>query len=143
MCIPQVGCFSLTVLWWTSLMTTLMVSSPAAADPVADFYKGRTISLIIGSGEGGGYDISGRLAAEFLGRYVPGHPTVVPQNMPGAAGIRAAEYMFRAAVQDGTVLSIPQPTVLINKRVDPVAPYEPEGFNWLGRFSTLKTYGVV
>jgi tripartite-type tricarboxylate transporter receptor subunit TctC len=120
-----------------------MVSSPAAADPVADFYKGRTVSLVIGSGEGGGYDISGRLAAEFLGKYIPGHPTVVPQNMPGAAGIRAAEYMFRAAAQDGTVLSVPQPTVLINKFLDAGALYEPEKFSWIGRFATLKTYGVV
>jgi tripartite-type tricarboxylate transporter receptor subunit TctC len=125
------------------LAAVVLAPFTALADPVADFYKGRTINLVIGSGEGGGYDISGRVAAEFFGRYVPGHPTVVAQNMPGAAGIRAAEYMFRAALQDGTVLSVPQPTVLINKLVDPAAPYEPERFNWLGRFSTLKTYGLV
>ena len=125
------------------VMLALLAPTAAAADPVADFYKGRTISLIIGSGEGGGYDISGRLAAEFLSRYIPGHPTVVPQNMPGAAGIRAAEYMFRVAAQDGTALSLPQTTILMNKLVDAGALYQPEKFSWIGRFSTLKTYGVV
>ena len=130
---------------WRAVFALLTVLAPvaAAADPAADFYKGRTINLIIGSGEGGGYDISGRLAAEFLSRHIPGHPAVVPQNMPGAAGIRAAEYMFKVAARDGTVLSVPQPTILMNKLVDTAAPYEPERFGWIGRFSTLKTYGVV
>ena len=62
----------------------------ATADPVTEFYKGKTISLIIASGEGGGYDISGRLTAEFLSKYIPGHPTVIARNMPGASGMRAA-----------------------------------------------------
>jgi tripartite-type tricarboxylate transporter receptor subunit TctC len=124
-------------------LLAMLASTAAAADPVADFYKGRTITLIIGSGEGGGYDISGRLAAEFLSRYIPGHPTVVPQNMPGASGIRAAEYMFRVAAQDGTAISVPEPSVLMNKVLDARALYEPEKFSWIGRFSTLKTYGVV
>src|ERR1700757_2472117 len=108
-----------TERWWTALVVpAVLASTTALADPVADFYKGRTINLIIGSGEGGGYDISGRLAAEFLSRTIPGHPAVVPQNMPGAAGIRAAEYMARVAAPDGTVLSVTQPTILINKIVD-------------------------
>jgi tripartite-type tricarboxylate transporter receptor subunit TctC len=125
------------------VVPAVLASTTALADPVADFYKGRTINLIIGSGEGGGYDISGRLAAEFLSRTIPGHPAVVPQNMPGAAGIRAAEYMARVAPQDGTVLSVPQPSILINKIVDTAALYSPEKFNWIGRFSTLKNYGVA
>src|SRR5947209_19364582 len=84
----------------------------AAAESVADFYKGKSINLIIASGEGGGYDISGRLLAEFLPKYIPGHPTVVARNMPGASGMRAADYMANVATADGTVISIPQPTML-------------------------------
>jgi tripartite-type tricarboxylate transporter receptor subunit TctC len=130
--------------WWAALIVpAVLASTQAPADPVADFYKGRTINLIIGSGEGGGFDIGGRLAAEFLSRTIPGHPAVVPQDMPGAAGIRAAEYMARVALQDGTVLSVPQPSILINKIVDGTALYAPEKFNWIGRFSTLRNYGVV
>ena len=115
----------------------------ATADPVADFYKGKTISLIIASGEGGGYDISGRLTAEFLAKYIPGRPTIIARNMPGASGMRAADYMYNVAAQDGTVISIPQPTLLLNKVVDPTARYEPQGFTWLGRLGALQTYGVV
>jgi tripartite-type tricarboxylate transporter receptor subunit TctC len=116
---------------------------PAAADAVTEFYKGKTISLIIASGEGGGYDISGRLTAEFFSKYIPGHPTVIARNMPGASGMRAADYMYNVAPQDGTVISIPQPTLLLNKVVDPAARYEPQGFTWLGRLGALQTYGVV
>jgi tripartite-type tricarboxylate transporter receptor subunit TctC len=128
-----------------AVAAAVMLALPvtASADPVADFYKGNTINLIIGSGEGGGYDIAGRLAAEYLPRFIPGNPYIVPRNMPGASGMRAADYMFNVAPQDGLTISLPQPTILINKVLDAAARYEPQRFNWLGRLATLKTYGVV
>ena len=86
---------------------------------------------------------AGRLTAEFLSKYIPGHPTIIARNMPGASGMRAADYMYNVAAQDGTVISIPQPTLLLNKVVDPAARYEPQGFNWIGRLGALQTYGVV
>jgi tripartite-type tricarboxylate transporter receptor subunit TctC len=119
------------------------IAAPVAADPVAEFYKGKTVSLIIASGEGGGYDINGRLMAEFLSRHIPGHPTVIVRNMPGASGMRGADYMYNVAPPDGTVISIPQPTLLLNKVVDPSARYEPQGYGWVGRLGELQTYGVV
>jgi tripartite-type tricarboxylate transporter receptor subunit TctC len=128
-----------------AISTMLLAATVAAAtaDPVTEFYKGKTISLIIASGEGGGYDISGRLTAEFLSKYIPGHPTIIARNLPGASGMRAADYMYNVAAQDGTVISVPQPTLLLNKVVDPAARYEPQGFNWIGRLGALQTYGVV
>jgi tripartite-type tricarboxylate transporter receptor subunit TctC len=127
------------------IASAMLCAAPiaAAADPVAAFYKGKTISLIIASGEGGGYDISGRLTARFLSKYIPGHPNIIAQNMPGASGMRAADYMYNVAAQDGTVISIPQPTLLLNKVVEPAARYEPQGFHWIGRLGALQTYGVV
>ena len=130
------GCAASAVL----LLATVAV---ATADPVAEFYKGKTINLIIASGEGGGYDISGRLTAEYLSKYIPGHPTIIARNMPGASGMRAADYMYNVAAQDGTVISVPQPTLLLNKVVDPAARYEPHRFNWIGRLGALQTLGVV
>ena len=115
----------------------------AAAESVADFYKGKSINLIIASAEGGGYDISGRLIAAHLSRYVPGHPAVIPRNMAGASGMQAADYMYNVAAQDGTVICIPQPTMLLNKVVDHSARYEPQGFGWVGRLASLQTIGVV
>jgi tripartite-type tricarboxylate transporter receptor subunit TctC len=126
-----------------SAMLLAAIVGGAAADPVAEFYKGRTISLIIASGEGGGYDISGRLTAEFLSKHIPGRPVVIARNMPGASGMRAADYMYNVAPQDGTVISVPQPTLLLNKVVDPAARYEPQDFAWIGRLGTLQTFGVV
>src|SRR5262245_14460988 len=90
----------------------------ASAESIADFYKGKTISLIIASGEGGGYDISGRLVADHLSKFIPGHPSVIARNMPGASGMRAADYMHNVAAPDGTVVSIPQPTMLLNRVID-------------------------
>jgi tripartite-type tricarboxylate transporter receptor subunit TctC len=124
-------------------MLLAAMDATAMAETVAEFYKGKTISLIIASGEGGGYDISGRLTAEFLSKYIPGHPTIIARNMPGASGMRAADYMYNVAPQDGTVVSIPQPTFLLNKVVDATARYKPQNFNWIGRLGALQTYGVV
>src|SRR5215208_4099717 len=77
-------------------------AAPALADPVADFYKDKTISLIISTGVGGGYDRTARALARYLTKYVPGNPTVVPKNMPGAGNVLAANYMANVAPKDGT-----------------------------------------
>lgn len=115
----------------------------ASADPIADFYKGKNISLIIGSGEGASYDIVGRLVAQHLQRYIPGRPTIVPRNMPGASSVRATEYFYNAMARDGTSLAFVQPTVVLNKITDPSAKYEPQEFKWLGRVGEVVTVGVV
>src|SRR5712671_2097143 len=126
-----------------SAMLLAATVATATADPVTEFYKGRTISLIIASGEGGGYDINGRLAAAFLSKHIPGHPTIIARNMPGASGMMAADYMFNVAAPDGTVISIPQPTMLLNKVLDASTRYAPQGFTWIGRIGSLQTFGVV
>ena len=76
----------------------------AAADPVEDFYRGKTLDLIIPTSPGGDYDIRGRMIARFMGRYIPGHPNIVARNMPGGVGIVAANHMAKIAPRDGTVL---------------------------------------
>src|SRR5689334_20815280 len=108
-------------------------STEGRAQADADFYKDKTIQLIIGTGEGGGYDLSARLVAQFLPDYIPGHPTVVPRNMPGAGSIAAVEYVYNIAPKDGTVIGIAQPTFLLEKFNDPKRKYEPEKLTWIGR----------
>src|SRR5215203_1237570 len=110
---------------------------------VADFYRGKTISLLVGSGEGGGFDLSGRLTAQFLNRYIPGNPTTVVQNMPGASGLRVAEYIYNVAPRDGTVIAITQPSVVQHKVVNPSARFNPVDYTWIGRLGSFVTYGVV
>ena len=84
---------------------TLLPAKPAAAQSVADFYRGKTLRMLIGYGPGGGYDIYGRLVAEFLPRHLPGNPTIIAQNMPGAGSFVAAKYMYEVAPKDGTAFA--------------------------------------
>ena len=75
---------------------------PAQAQSVADFYRGKTVNVLIGVGVGGEYDLQARMVARHLGKHIPGSPTVVPQNMIGAGGIKMANYLFAQAARDGT-----------------------------------------
>ena len=91
--------------WVRALAALSMFGSVAAqADGLADFYKGKQVTLVVGYGPGGGYDIYGRIVAQFLGKYIPGNPTVIVQNMPGAGSLRAANYIYASAPKDGTVI---------------------------------------
>jgi tripartite-type tricarboxylate transporter receptor subunit TctC len=86
------------------LFATIALGGAASAqNAVEELYRGRQINLIIGYGPGGGYDMVGRLLARRLGRYLPGHPTIVAQNMPGAGSLRAVNYLYSVAPRDGTL----------------------------------------
>src|SRR5258708_6346350 len=89
---------------WTAIALSLMLglAPQLRAQSIADFYRGKTLHVLIGYGEGGGYDIYGRLAAEFLGRHLPGNPTIIAQNMPGAGSFKAVNYLYEGAPKDGT-----------------------------------------
>ena len=105
----------------------------AAAEPVADFYKGKTISMVISSGAGGGYDTLARTVARHIGKHVPGNPNLVPRNMPGAGGIVASKHMYTQAARDGTVMG----TVMNNAPLEPLfgtkeADYDATKLNWIG-----------
>ena len=109
----------------------------AAAQPAQDFYKDSTINLYIGFPAGGGYDIYGRLVAKHLGGHIPGNPKIVPQNMVGAGGIRAANYLYSAAPKDGTALGIipdtaPSEELLGTQGV----AYVSKNLNWIGRITS-------
>src|SRR5256885_16932263 len=80
-----------------------LFSYSAAADEVADFYKGKTVSLVVGHEVGTGFDIYARTLARHLGRHIPGNPAVVVQNMNGASGLTAANWLYNIAPKDGTV----------------------------------------
>jgi len=81
-------------------------AGPALGDPVADFYGGKTIRVLIGVGEGGGFDLQARLVGRHIRSHLPGQPNVLPQNMAGAAGMNAANYLYNAAPKDGTAIGM-------------------------------------
>src|SRR5438309_1905081 len=86
-------------------LAVIALSAPLAlAQSVADFYKGKTITLILTSGAGGGYDALARTLAPYLTSHIPGNPMVIVKNMPGAGGLTAANYLYNVAVKDGTVV---------------------------------------
>jgi tripartite-type tricarboxylate transporter receptor subunit TctC len=87
-------------------MSCLLSTHTAAADPVADFYHNRTVSLVIGFGVGGDDDLWGRLVGKHLGRHIPGNPAVTVQNLPGAAGLVLMNRLANAAPRDGTVIAM-------------------------------------
>lgn len=108
-------------------------ASPAMADPIADFYKGRTISMTISSAAGGGYDTLARTVARNLPKHLPGSPNIVPRNMPGAGGIVATKHLYTMAARDGSAMGIVQN----NAPLEPLfgtkeADYDPTRFNWIG-----------
>ena len=115
----------------------------ACAEPIEDFYRGRQIQLIIGVGEGGGYDLSARLAAMHLSKFIPGNPTIVPRNMPAAGSIAAAEYVYSLAPRDGTVLGMFQPTYITEKINDARRKYEYEKFTYIGRVDSSVLVGLA
>jgi tripartite-type tricarboxylate transporter receptor subunit TctC len=88
-----------------------------AAQSVAEFYRGKTIRLLIGAAAGGGYDIAGRTIAPFLGAHIPGQPTVSVENMPGATSLIMTNYLYNSAPQDGTVIGIPNNNILLEPRL--------------------------
>ena len=104
---------------------------PAAAQ--ADFYKGRTVELIISTGAGGGLDTNGRLVARHLGNHIPGNPTVVAKNMPGAGHIRAANYVFAQAPKDGTTIATFIPIFVMAQVLErsKSIQFNPANFEWL------------
>jgi tripartite-type tricarboxylate transporter receptor subunit TctC len=108
-------------------------SGSALAQPAGDSLAGKNVTLIIGFGAGGGYDLWGRLVARHIGRHLPGNPTVVPQNMPGAGSYVAASHIFAAAPKDGTVFAIIARDAALGPLSNaPGARFDATKMSWLG-----------
>ena len=119
-------------------IVSVLVNSarPADAAGVEDFYKGRNVTIIIGYSVGGGYDTYGRLLSRYLGDHIPGRPNIVPQNMPGAGSIKAANYIYGVAPKDGTAIATFGRTIPVGPLLAAAgAAFEATKFTWLGSIS--------
>src|SRR5262245_23746535 len=106
---------------------------PAHAQSVEDFYRGKTINLIIGYSVGGGYDLYGRLISRHIGKHIPGRPAIVPQNMTGAGSLRAAQFIYSVAPKDGTTFGTFGRTIATTPLLTPAsAQFDGTKFTWLG-----------
>jgi tripartite-type tricarboxylate transporter receptor subunit TctC len=127
------------------LIALVLTGSPARADAVSDFYKGKTVTFIVGYGTGGGYDVFARLLARYLGKYIPGNPSVVVQNMPGAGSMRAVNALYNTAPKDGTAIGMfgrDMPLIAI-LGTNPGVQFDPRKFIWLGSSSDFSNDAYI
>lgn len=122
----------------TRLIVAALLVLPASASGVAaDFYAGKQITFIAGSGVGGGYDLLARLAARHVGRLLPGNPTIIVQNLPAAGSLVAANQIYNTAPKDGTVVAFIQRGMLLAKLINPSGVrFELDKLNWLGNLAS-------
>src|SRR5499426_2469638 len=112
-------------------LAVALATNPVRSAGVDDFYKGKTVSLLIGYSVGGGYDAYGRLVARHLGKHIPGNPGVVAQNMTGAGSLKAANYLYSVAPKDGAVIGTFSRSQGIAPLLDK-AEFDSTKFTWLG-----------
>ncbi len=112
----------------------LLVPASGQAQSVEAFYRGKTLSMVIGYPTGGSNDIYARSVARHIGKHIPGNPTVVPRNMPGGGSLIAANHVFNVAPKDGTTLALIAATIPLEERLGvPNVMFKSAAFNWIGR----------
>jgi tripartite-type tricarboxylate transporter receptor subunit TctC len=120
------------------------LGNATAADSSAPLYAGKTIRIIVGDSSGGGFDASGRVLAQLLPKYLPGHPDVVVQNMPGGSSLLAANYLYNVAPADGTYLGIFNHSLILQTMADPASTrFSMSKFQWIGRVAIDDLVGIV
>ena len=125
-----------------ALSVVCMLFDAAVAQSVDEFYSGRTITILVGSGAGGTTDISGRVIAQHLRRHIAGDPSIVVQNMPGGGSVTMTNHLYRSAPPDGTVLGYSLPGIITAQLMEPDrAKYDGRELGWIG--SALKYTGIV
>jgi tripartite-type tricarboxylate transporter receptor subunit TctC len=126
----------------SSVVLFLAAGHASRADSVADFYHGKTISLIVGTSAGNDYDYRGRLIARYIGKHIPGEPAVVPRNMPGGGGVQAANWMATIAPRDGTTVHMIMQNMMVSQAIAaPGVEFDTRKFIWLG--NTTSTPNVI
>ena len=118
-------------------LTLAAFVAPAAADSVSDFYSGKTIALVMGTGPGGSFDLYGRTIGPHLSRHIPGNPTIVMEHMPGAGGVIAGNYIYNTGPQDGTKLLLSHAITLSEKLEPTGVRFETAKMQWLGAYDAI------
>lgn len=126
------------------LVVLALAAVPARGEDVAEFYRGKRINMFIGYSAAGGYDLYARLLARFMGEHIPGKPTIVPQNMPGASSRLAANWVYNVAPKDGTVIAtISQSTPLDQVLGQAGIQFDARRFHWIGNMIVVNNVMYV
>jgi tripartite-type tricarboxylate transporter receptor subunit TctC len=121
------------ILVAASIVALLGTQSPAGADSVEDFYRGKTVTIMVGASTGGGYDGDARVVARNIARHIPGNPTVIVQNLPGARGMTSVNSLYNLVKRDGTFMGMLEREHLIDAYLMPEGVrYDERKFNWIG-----------
>ncbi len=128
-----------------TLTLALTLAQPAAAQAPADFFKGKTLTIYVGLSAGGGYDMNARLLSRHFGKYIPGNPTVVVRNMPGAGGLVMTNHVANVSPKDGLHLGAPQRGVPFEPLLgqDSKAKFDPRTLNWIGSVNSDTSLALV
>jgi len=122
---------------WAALVTAFIGAAPLSAQSVADFYKDKTIDIVVGYTPGGGYDLAARVLSRHMGKYMPGEPKMIVRNMPGAGTVLAANHVNNVAPKDGTVIGIYADLMPVAKLLDvPGVQFDPAKFGWIGSITS-------
>ena len=129
-------------LWLTTLTALALAASPAAAQSVEEFYRGKTITMAVGTSPGGDYDLRMRMVGRHISRHIPGNPTIVPTNMPGAGQMLVANWLANVAPKDGTAVVALSQNMAVNQATGASGvKYDVRQFNWIG--NTTDTPNVI
>jgi tripartite-type tricarboxylate transporter receptor subunit TctC len=121
---------------FAAVTASFLFAIPATAQDAATFYKGKTVRLVVGFTPGGGYDVYARALGRHFGRHIPGNPTVVVQNMPGAASLKSVQYLNAGAPADGTVITTFNPGLITQSLTAPdKVPVKFLDYAWIGNVS--------
>jgi tripartite-type tricarboxylate transporter receptor subunit TctC len=125
-------------------MAIVALAAPVRSETAEDFFRGKTINLIIGYNPGGPYDVYSRLAATLLPKYIPGNPKIVPQNMPGVGSAKAANFLYSQAPRDGLTIGVIGQQLPVSQALgDASVKFDMRHFAWLGRFTSGAEATVV
>ena len=133
----MIGRISIGALVALGMIATTAPASNVRADEVADFYKGNTLTVIVGFGAGGGYGTYARLIGQHMGRFLPGKPSVVPQFMPGGGSLKMANYMYTIAPENGTFIDMASPVLPVFQLIRSKGfKMDVRDFSYIGRMAT-------
>jgi tripartite-type tricarboxylate transporter receptor subunit TctC len=125
---------------------SLLAPGPAWSQSVANFFKGKDLQILVGYSAGGGYDIYARTVARYLGKYIPGNPTIIVQNMPGADGLKLANYVYVQAPKDGTVIALTNRNLAVAPMLGLVdsesMAYDPQKLYWIANLNSEVSVAV-
>ena len=120
-----------------AIAALIAFAAPVSAQSVEEFYKGKTVSILMGTGPGASYDLYGRTIAERIVRHIPGNPTVIVEHMPGAGGVIAGNHIYNTAPQDGTKILLSH-AIPLSEKLDPKGVrFESAKFQWLGAYDAI------